>query len=128
MGELAGGRVDEVADGIDGIMRHGEGFDGEVANLEAVAGLEYLKIERALVNGGDFLGGMGIGINGNARLGREHAQTADVIGMFVRDEDAIEPFGRAILLEKRRANTFGAQAAIDEQPCAGAFEIGGVAR
>ena len=50
-----------------------------------------------------------------------------MVGMFVRDENAIEPFGGAVERAQRIANAFGTEAAIDEHACTGRFQVRGIA-
>ncbi len=50
-----------------------------------------------------------------------------MVGVFVRDENAVEPLGGAVEREQRIANAFGAEAAIDEHTRAGRFQVRSVA-
>ena len=122
-----GGGVQQETDRVDGVMRHGERFHGEIADLNGVPSLKQAKLEVALVYAADFLGGMAIAINGQPGLLSQHAQALYMIGMFVRDEYAVEPFGRAILRQQPLANAPGADAAIEQQARAGRLQIRGIA-
>ncbi len=88
--------MNHKANRLNGVVRHGESFDGEVAHFKGMPGFENPKLKITFVNVPDFIGGMAVAINRNAELGGQHAQAGDVVGMFMGDENAIEPFGGAI--------------------------------
>jgi len=94
--DARGGGVNHKANRLNGVVRHGESFDGEVAHFKGMPGFENPKLKITFVNVPDFIGGMAVAINRNAELGGQHAQAGDVVGMFMGDENAIEPFGGAI--------------------------------
>lgn len=120
---VCGGGVNHKANRLNGVVRHGESFDGEIAHFKGLPGFKNPKLKIAFVNVPDFIGGMSVAINRNAELGGQHAQAGDVVGMFMGDENAIEPFGGAIEREQCIANAFGTEAAIDEHARAGRFQV-----
>ena len=94
--DARGGCVNHKANRLNGVVRHGESFNGEVAHFKGMPGFENPKLKIAFVNVPDFIGGMPVAINWNAELSGQHAQACDVVGMFMGDENTIESFGGAI--------------------------------
>ena len=70
------------------VMRHTERLDGDVTDIEAGFGAENAAIESHLKETFDCLLGEAIAVNRNGMYGAETDQPLDVIGMFVRDDDA----------------------------------------
>ena len=75
----------------------------------------------------NLLGGMAIAVHGNAKLGGEHLETVNVVGMFVGDQDAIEPFRGAVQIKQGGSDALGAETAVNEHPHAWRFQIRRVA-
>ena len=61
----------------------------------------------------NLLGGMAVAVNGNAKLGGEHLEAVNVIGMFVSDQNAIEPLRGAIQIKQGGSDALGAKPAVD---------------
>ena len=75
----------------------------------------------------NLLGGMAVAINGNAKLGGEHLEAVNVVGMFVGDQDAIEPLRWAVQIKQGGSDALGAETAVDEHPRVWRFQIRRVA-
>ena len=71
--------------------------------------------------------GQSVAVNRDVQLRRQHAQTLDVILMFVRNEDAGEAFRRSADAQQAVANLAGAQAGVDEQARLVCFEVSAIA-
>src|SRR4051812_44707582 len=77
-------------------MRDGETLDAHVADVEDGAGLEFLHVRSgaglpfAPVDGG---GGELRQIDRNAKRAGEHAEAANVVAVFMGDDDGVERFG-----------------------------------
>ena len=121
--DARGGSVNHKANRLNGVVRHGESFNGEVAHFKGKPGFENPKLKIAFVNVPDFIGGMAIAINRNTELSGQHAQAGDVVGMFMGDENAIESFGGAIEREQCIANAFGTETAINKHASVGRFQV-----
>ena len=67
--DARGGGVQHKANRLNVVVRHGESFDGEVANFKGMSGFKNPKLKIAFVNVPDFIGGMAVAINRNAELG-----------------------------------------------------------
>ena len=94
--DARGGGVQHKANRLNGVVRHGESFDGEVANFKKFVGFENAELKIAFVDAPDFIGCVAVAINWNAELGIEYAQALNVVCVFMGDENAIESFGCAV--------------------------------
>ena len=116
-------RVEHEPHGISGGGRDGKCIHAKITDFKAVAGFKNLKIKSAIVVEPNLLGGMAVAVNGNAKLGGEHLEAVNVVGMFVRDENTIEPFRGAFQIKQGGSDALGAEAAVDEHPHAWRFQI-----
>ena len=120
-------RVEHEPDGISGVVRDGKCIHAKITDFKAVAGFENLKIKSAIVVVTNLLGGMAVAVHRNAKLGGEHLEAVNVVGMFVGDQNAIEPFRGAFQIKQSGSDALGAEAAVDEHPRAWRFQIRSVA-
>ena len=60
------------------------------------------------------LGGLRVRVNGDVEFAAKHFETANVIAMFMREQDAIELFGIHPALLKAQNDLARAQATIDQ--------------
>lgn len=68
-----------------------------------------------------------IAINRDVKLVGQHGEPVDMVGMFVRDENAGEPLGRAANGRKALAGGAGAETGVNEQADFVGFKIGAIA-
>ncbi len=68
-----------------------------------------------------------IAIDRDVQFRGEPDEAVDVVGMFVRDEDAGQPFGRATDGGKPFAGLAGAETGVDEQTGFPGFQVGAIA-
>ena len=115
-------RVEHKPHGISGVVRDGKCIHAKITDFKAVAGFENLKIKSAIVVVTNLLGGMAVAVHRNAKLGGEHLEAVNVVGMFVGDQDTIEPFRGAVQLKQGGSDAFGAESTVDEHPRAGRFQ------
>ena len=104
-------RVEHEPHGISGVVRDGKCIHAKITDFKAVAGFKNLKIKSAIVVEPNLLGGMAVAVNGNAELGSEHLEAVNVVGMFVGDQDAIEPLRCAVQIKQGGTDALGAEAA-----------------
>lgn len=84
-----------VADRIDGIVRNGETVDRDIADRERTACLETFDGGFAGFPIDDRRGALrNVDGNGAAQFAEEAAEAGNVIGVFVGDEDGVEPIKR----------------------------------
>ena len=126
--DVATRRAQEKADGITGIVRHAEGIDAHASHLEGRARAEEPELEtRSLELQFDGFLGQAIAVDGYVQLRGEHAESLNVIGMFVRDENSAQVFRRSSDPQQSLTDLARAQAGVDEQTNAVALEMGAVA-
>ena len=65
--------------------------------------------------------------NGNGQFIAKSAETIGVVGVFVREENAAEPFGSAADLSEAFADLFGAKTGIDQEAGFSIFQVGAIA-
>ena len=120
--------AEHEADGIVGIVRDGKCFHRDFAEIEGCAGVEEAEIEAGVfeLEFDRFLG-EAIAVNGDGQFVAERAEAVGVVGMFVREENAAETFGRATDLGEAFADLFRAETGIDQETRAAGFEIGAIA-
>src|SRR5206468_8878177 len=68
-----------------------------------------------------------VAVNWNAELRGEHGQTADMVEVLVRDENAMQIFRRAPNGQESLADLFAAETGIDQQAGFVRLEVGAVA-
>ena len=114
------------ADGVGGVVGDGERGDGDVADGEGLAGLEGFEV-RGEVAPGDAGRGEAGQVDGDAKEAGEGDEAADVVGVFVGDEDGVE--GGGVFADGGEAveDFAAAQAGVDEQAGAAGGEKGRVA-
>ena len=89
-GELSTVGAEGECDRVSGVMRNSEGVDIDIADGECRPGLEQFELRGELAPGfGRQDGGRGEArdVDGNVQLAGDGAQTGDVIGMLVGNED-----------------------------------------
>lgn len=122
-----------VADGIGGVVRDSEGRNFDVANGEFFAGAD-------MFDAIEFFGGrlgqnaknFGVGsfgeIGGGTPVSEKLRKAARVVGVFVRDENAIDAFGRFLEGSEAAKSFFAAEASVDQEAGALSFKQCGIAR
>lgn len=125
--EAAGVVGEDEADGVDGVVLDGEGLDGGFAEGEGLSCFEEFPVSAFDAGFADDAGGGVGGVDGDGVLFEEVFEAADVIAVFVSDEDAGE--GGGVDAEELEAGgeLFGGEAGIDEDAEAEAIDEGGVA-
>jgi hypothetical protein len=108
-------------------MWNAERIHPHIADFEAGTGAENAKIEARLQLDFDGLFRQSIAVNGNVQLGGQAEQTLNVIGMFVRDQNARQTFGAASNLQQTLADLAPAQPGINEEAGFGGFEVSTIA-
>ena len=114
------------ADGVGGVVGDGEGGDGDVADGEGLAGLEGFEL-RGEVAPGDAGRGEAGQVDGDAEEASESDEAADVVGVFVGDEDGVERGGVFADGGEAVEDFAAAKAGVDEQAGAAGGEEGRVA-
>ena len=118
-----------VADRFHGIVRHGECLHCDVADGKVCAGAKeppvWMSGERT---GADRFRGESVAINRDTKFPTKHLESADVIAVFMREQDAIELIGRHPAEREPEDELARAQPAIDEKPAMIGREEGGVPR
>ncbi len=107
-------------------MGDGEGGDADVADGEGLAGLEGFEFWGEVAPGDAGRGEAGE-VDGDAKEAGEGDEAADVVGVFVGDEEGVE--GRGVFADGGEAveDFAAAQAGVDEQAGAAGGEKGRVA-
>ena len=102
---------------IDRIVRHRKRLDMDIADRKIRSGPEQPPVSMPRKNAAaDRFRGEGIAVDGNSVFPAEHFEPANVIAMFVREENAIElARGDSALFEPQDELT-RAQSTINEQP------------
>ena len=89
------GRADEEADRILGIVRDGERFDRDIADLEGGTRAKDAAVAPALELRLESFLGEAIAVDRQLEFQSERIKAADVVGMLVRDKDGLEALRRA---------------------------------
>jgi hypothetical protein len=90
--DVAGGGVQQKADGVLGVVRDGERVHRHIADFKARTSLEQLAIEFGFqLRFKRFLRGA-IAVNRDVQFGGDSGQAVNVVVMFVRDENGSEIF------------------------------------
>ena len=120
--------VQHEADWIVSIVRNGKSIDAHVANVEGATGREEMTHFQAhLQLQFDRFTGETIAVDRNFQLRAQTGQALDVVGMFVREKNAIEIFGRAANRSEAFADLAAGKAGVDQQPGFAGFEISAIA-
>ena len=119
-GDFDAARAKRKAQRVDGIVRNRKRGDFDIANREALARLNEIHTRQAPgVRLGEHAQGFGMRrgreINRGAPLGEQGGQPADMVGMFVRDDDAVEPLGGLFVHGKAAKGFALAEAGIDQE-------------
>ncbi len=122
--------------GIDGVVGNAERGDFDIADGEALAGLDELDAFEALgMRLGKNVQRFGVGfrgdVDGGAPRGQQRAKAADMVGMFVGDDDAVEPVDGAFDGGEAPEGFFFAQAGVHQKAGLGSLEqraVAGAAR
>lgn len=114
------------ANRIVGVVRHVKRINDDGAQIETSARFKQaeLGIDPELRSNG--VARLAITVNREFQFGSQSREPLDVIGMFVRDENAIKAFGRASNGQQALPNLAAAQARIDQQARVIALEISAV--
>lgn len=104
------------SDRIDCVVRDGERFHRDVANRKLRAGPKNspvpVSIERRIAS--KRFRGQRVAINRDIKLAAKHVQPANVIAMFMGEQNAIELFRRNAALLQAQHETARTQSAIDQ--------------
>lgn len=102
IGDKPGGGVavvDGESDGILGVVRNTEGFDGEIANSETLSISEKMPGDLGSgfagigsEDGFRSVGSKTVGVNGDGAFFAEDSKAVDMVAVFVGDENGGEPF------------------------------------
>jgi len=111
---LAYGGVEEEADRVGGVVGYAKGFDGHIAKVEGLAGLEESEVEVDGQKAGDLLAGMAVAVERKVEFAGDVLEPLDVVRVLVGDEDAVEVFRSATDARKALANLAGTEAAVDQ--------------
>ncbi len=120
-------RVKQKADGIIRVVRHTEGVDAHIVDIEAGARAEDIATDRRIDCEFDRFFSQAIAINRHVQLCGEHGQSLNVIMVLVRNENAREIFWRAADRQQAISDLPRAQAGVNEQPRFICFEISTIA-
>ena len=109
--------VKRVPDGIDRIVRNGKSLNGDIADRKVRAGPKQPPVP---------VSGQGsaanrfrrerVAINWDTKFPAKHFEAANVIAMFVGEEDTIEPVGSDAALSEAQDKLPRGQSTIDQQP------------
>ncbi len=143
--DVAGDGADQVADGVLGIVRDGKRFDGDIGQFKSVASGEESPVDLGFPSVGIFEGEVGFfapfgferpnsGVLGgavakdrNMKFIGNAKEAADVVGMFVGDEDGGEIFRGASDGGEPLPDLARRKAGVDEHAGFGGLEVGAIA-
>ena len=117
----------DEADGIDGIVLDGEAGDGKVIDGETLTCLEGDPIGVTDIRFANDVSGFRSGVEGDGMFFDETFQAANVIAVFVSEEDGGDGCGIDVERFEANAELFRGESGIDEDAGGAAFEDGGVA-
>jgi len=114
--EAARAGVKHEPEGINRVVRHGERLHGDIADRKLSASLKQSPIPTSFreTAGPKRLGREPVAINRQIEFMAENFKTADVIGVFVRENDAVELLRRDATLLQTQHHLPRAQTAINE--------------
>jgi len=118
---------DDIAHRILSVMRNAEGLDIQSVEIERGSGFEDTEAGAGTEVCCDGIASTSIAINGDFKFNGEHSQALDMVGVLMRDENAIETFGRSTDRKESLTDLTSAQSGVDEQPAFGRFDVSGVA-
>ncbi len=126
-------RAERKADRVGGVMRNGKRRDFNVADAKAVAGMEMFDVREALVRRfGDrqHRGALGGRSEENRRppQSQDLRETANVVGVLVRDDDAVEVVNRMAERFEAAKRFALAEAGVHEEAGILRFEQSDIAR
>jgi hypothetical protein len=116
--ETARTGVKSEPDRVDRVMRHRECLHENVANRKLSASAKNPPIAMSTqpaIAAGRF-GGEGVAINRDVKFAAKNSKPADVIAMFVGEEDSVELFWRDPTLLQTQDDLARAQSAINQDP------------
>ena len=125
--DVARAGANQETDRIVGIVRHGEGVHDDIAHFKCCARAENPAVESGVELIFNRLLGEAVAEDRNPELRAQHCQTLNMIAVFVRDEDAVQPLRRAAYGGKPPPDLTAAQTGVDEQPRLVCFEVSAIA-
>jgi len=125
--EIAALGAEQKSDGIIGVVGDAEGLDVDAAELEGGPRTEEAKIELLSELQLDGFFGEAIAIDGNLKLGGEHAEALGVVGMFVGNKNSAQVFRRPTDAQQTLADLARAQSRVEQQARVLRFQVGAVA-
>ena len=119
--------MEDVADGVVGVVGDGEGFDGEVSEGEGLPGFKEFPSGVAGEFRTEVFHGGPVAVDGDAVAAGEDVKAGDVVAVFVGDEDGVEVAQGPPEGEEAVFDLFAAEAGVDEDADGVGFEVGAVA-
>jgi hypothetical protein len=115
--ECARAGVKRVPDGIDRIVRDGKSLNGDIADRKVRTSPKQLPVSVCgQGSAADRFRRERVAINWDMKFPAKHFETANMIAMFVGEEDAIELVGGDSALGEAQDKLSRAQSAVDKQP------------
>ncbi|MPN54571.1 hypothetical protein SDC9_202242 [bioreactor metagenome] len=128
-GELFSVMDKRVSNRVRRVVRGGEGMHAELLEIEIP-----IRLKHADVLGCDLadafrhvLPALRRGIDGNVIFSRKHADAGDVIGMFMGDQDRIQPLRAEVDHRHHLTQTLCGHARVYNQAHTARLQIGGIA-
>jgi len=81
--------IEHESDRIVGVVRHGKAVDFEIAHIDRRARFKEPPVGERGHLGMEIFGGQAVAINGNGMAFGQHGQAADVVAVFVGEENSI---------------------------------------
>jgi hypothetical protein len=120
--------VQHEADRVIGVVRDRESIDADVADVErATGGEQVTNFQPHLQLKFHRFAREAVAVNGNFQLRAQTGEALDMIGVFVREQNAVEVFWGAANGSKAFADLAAGKAGVDQQPGFAGFEIGAIA-
>ena len=110
--DVAGGCAQQKSNRIVGVMGHTEGVHCQISDFKRCAGGKEPEIEPHFKLAGNCLAGEAIAIDRNLQPGSQADESLDMIGMLVRDQNAMEVFRCPPNIQQPLADLASAQARI----------------
>lgn len=122
-----------VADRIGGVVRNGEGRNFDVADGEALARADMFDAVELFCGGfgqnaNDFRVGSFGEVSSGFPMSEKLRKSAGVVGVFVRNENAVDAFGGFFERGEAAKSFFAAKSGVDEEAGALCFKQCGIAR
>ena len=108
-------------------MRNGKRFDDDIANLKTRAGLKQVAVEFCFKAEFKSVFRIAIAIDRNVQFRGDAFESADVVAVFVRDEDGGQVFRRAADGGKALTDLTRRKASIHEHAAIFRFHVGTIA-